>query len=42
MSDIEIGPAAQLTLAVVAIAAIAAAVRSQLPELKRYLKIRQM
>jgi hypothetical protein len=42
MSDIEISPALQLTLAGVAIAAIAAAVAAQLPELKRYLKIRSM
>jgi hypothetical protein len=42
MSDIEISPAVQLAVGGVVIAAIAAAVAAQLPELKRYLKIRQM
>jgi hypothetical protein len=42
MSDIEISPAVQLTLVGLVIAAIAAAVATQLPELKRYLKIRSM
>ena len=42
MSDIEIRPALQLTLVGLLIAAIAAAVALQLPELKRYLKIRSM
>jgi hypothetical protein len=42
MSDIEIRPAVQLTVAGLLIAAIAAAVALQLPELKRYLKIRSM
>ena len=42
MSDIEISPTAQLAVVGVVIAAIAAAVVVQLPELKRYLKIRSM
>jgi hypothetical protein len=42
MSDIEISPVVQLTLAGLVIAAVAAAVAAQLPELKRYLKIRSM
>jgi hypothetical protein len=40
--DIEIRPAVQLMLLGLLIAAIAAAVAVQLPELKRYLKIRSM
>jgi hypothetical protein len=42
MSDIEFSPTAQLTVAGVVIAAIVAAVIVELPELKRYLKIRSM
>jgi hypothetical protein len=42
MNDIEISPMAQLTVVGVVIAAITAAVVLQLPELKRYLKIRSM
>jgi uncharacterized protein DUF6893 len=42
MREIRIGPAAQLTVLGLLIAAIAAAVWAQLPELRRYLKIRQM
>ena len=42
MNDIEISPAVQLTVVGVVVAAIAAAVAAQLPELKRYLKIRSM
>ena len=42
MSTIKISPAVQFTVVAVVIAAIAAAVIAQLPELKRYLKIRSM
>ena len=42
MSDIEISPTAQITAVGVVIAAIVVAVVVQLPELKRYLKIRSM
>lgn len=42
MKDIEIRPTAQLTLLMVLGAAIAAAVAAQMPELKRYMKIRSM
>jgi hypothetical protein len=42
MSDIEISPAVQLTVLGLLIAAVAAAVAAQLPELQRYLKIRSM
>jgi hypothetical protein len=42
MSDIEISPAVRLTVLGLLIAAIAAAVAAQLPELQRYLKIRSM
>jgi hypothetical protein len=42
MSDIEISPAVQLVVGGVVVAAIAAAVAAQMPELKRYLKIRSM
>jgi hypothetical protein len=42
MREIRIGPAAQLTLLGLVLAAIAAAAWTQMPELRRYLKIRQM
>ena len=42
MTDVRITPAAQLVIAVGACAALAAAVGSQLPELRRYMKIRSM
>ena len=42
MNDIRISPAVQLTVLGVVMAAIAAAVLTQMPELKRYLKVRSM
>jgi hypothetical protein len=42
MSKIEISPATQLVVGGVVAAAIVAAVLAQMPELKRYLKIRSM
>lgn len=42
MNDIEISPTVQLTVLGVVVAAIVAAVAAQMPELKRYLKIRSM
>ncbi|HEY0317314.1 MAG TPA: hypothetical protein VGC49_03370 [Solirubrobacterales bacterium] len=42
MREIRITPAMQLTALGLLIAAIAAAVLVQMPELKRYLKMRQM
>jgi hypothetical protein len=42
MSEIHITPTAQLIGVVTIIAAIAAAVVAQLPELRRYLKVKSM
>jgi hypothetical protein len=42
MREIRIGAAVQLTLLGLVIGGIAAAVWAQMPELRRYLKIRQM
>jgi hypothetical protein len=42
MREIRIGSALQLALLGLVIGGIAAAVRAQMPELRRYLKIRQM
>jgi hypothetical protein len=42
MNEIEISPRAQLGILAVLVAAVAAAVALQMPELKRYLKIRSM
>jgi hypothetical protein len=42
MSDIEIPPAVYLTVIGVLVVAIVAAAGAQMPELKRYLKIRSM
>lgn len=42
MGDIRISPAGQLIGALILIAATVAAVASQLPEIRRYLKVRSM
>jgi hypothetical protein len=42
MSEIRISPTAQVIGVVAVIAAIAAAVVAQLPELRRYLKVKSM
>ena len=42
MNEIRIGPAAQLIVGGVVLAAVAAGVAAQLPELQRYLKVRKM
>jgi hypothetical protein len=42
MSEIRIGGSAQLVGAIAVIGAVGAVVAKQLPELQRYLKIRQM
>jgi hypothetical protein len=42
MSDLEIPPVVYLTVVGVVVIAIVAAVLAQMPELKRYLKIRSM
>ena len=42
MDDIRISPAAQVLVGLAGLAAISAAVASQLPEIKRYLKIERM
>lgn len=42
MSDITITRSAQATLLLALVGAVAAIVAAQLPELKRYLKIRSM
>jgi hypothetical protein len=42
MSEIRIGSTAQLIGAVAVVGVVGAAVAAQLPELQRYLKIRQM
>jgi hypothetical protein len=42
MKEIRIGPKAQVLALLALIAAVAAAVGSQLPELRRYLKIEAM
>jgi hypothetical protein len=42
MREIHIGPTAQVLGVVAVIAAIAAAVVAQLPELRRYLKVKSM
>ncbi len=42
MSDITIGRSAQVGLLLAIVAAIAALVATQLPEIQRYLKIRSM
>jgi hypothetical protein len=42
MREIRISPAVQLAVLALLIGAVAAAVRAQLPELRRYLKIRSM
>lgn len=42
MSDVKITPAAQLAIALGVSAGLAAAVAAQLPELRRYMKIRSM
>ncbi len=42
MSDIRITPAAQLLALAALVAAVAAGVAAQLPELRRYLKVRDM
>jgi hypothetical protein len=42
MKEIRIGPKAQMLALLALIAAVAAAVGSQLPELRRYLKIEAM
>jgi hypothetical protein len=42
MSEIRISPTAQAVAIVTVIAAIAAAVAAQIPELRRYLKVESM
>jgi hypothetical protein len=42
MNDIRITPAAQLALLLALLGAVAAVVLPQLPEIRRYLKVRQM
>lgn len=42
MSDIRISPAAQIAALVTIVAAIAAALASQAPEIQRYLKVKRM
>ncbi len=42
MNEIRIGPKAQLTALLVLVALVAAAIVTQLPELRRYLKIESM
>jgi hypothetical protein len=42
MNEIQISPMAQRGLLLLAIAAIGAAIAAQMPELKRYMKIRSM
>jgi Family of unknown function (DUF6893) len=42
MNDIRITPAAQLALLLALLGAVVAVVLPQLPEIQRYLKVRQM
>ena len=42
MKDIHINPAMQLLTLLVALAAVGAAAAAQLPEIRRYLKVRAM
>jgi hypothetical protein len=42
MSDIRIGPLAQLVIVAGFLAAVAAAIATQVPEIQRYLKVRKM
>ncbi len=42
MSEIRIGPAAQLVAVLALLGLVGAAVAAQIPELQRYLKIRSM
>ncbi len=42
MSEIRISPAAQVVILLAFLAAVAAAIAAQLPELRRYLKIESM
>ncbi len=42
MTEIRIGPVAQIVMVVAVLGGIAAAVAAQLPELRRYMKIRSM
>jgi hypothetical protein len=42
MSEIRIGPGAQLVVGGLLLGAIAAAVAAQLPEIQRYRKVRKM
>jgi hypothetical protein len=42
MNDIRITPAAQLALLLALLGAVVAIVLPQLPEIQRYLKVRQM
>jgi hypothetical protein len=42
VSEIRIGPLAQLVIGGTVLAAIVAAIAAQMPELQRYLKVRKM
>jgi hypothetical protein len=42
MKEIRIGPALQVLLLVGIVALVGAAIAAQIPELKRYLKVRSM
>jgi hypothetical protein len=42
MSEIRIGPAKQMILGAALVAGVGAAVAAQMPELRRYLKVRKM
>ena len=42
MKEIHVNPAMQLLTLLVALAAVVAAVATQLPEIRRYLKVRAM
>jgi hypothetical protein len=42
MNEVRIGPAAQWALVTALLAAVVAVVALQMPEIRRYLKIRQM
>ena len=42
MSEIRIGPTAQVAALLAIVAAIAAALAAQAPEIQRYLKVRRM
>lgn len=42
MSDIRITPVGQIAIALAAVGAVTAAVVAQLPEIRRYMKVRSM